>query len=249
MRLENKKVIVTGAGGGIGRAVSLAFAREGAAQICADINEERLAETISLVEDIGGSAMPVPGDISKEEHSKELVAAAKSHLGGLTTVVTCHIRDVPYLPVTELKLEDWQNSMDINLTGIFLLLKHSIPLMIQGGGGSIVLMASTLAITPKPGRSWYSTQKGGIRSWVKALAIDHAKDNIRANSVSPGPTADERFFGQWPSEADAHANAKTLFNRLGTPEEMAAGAVFMASDEASFVTGTDLLIDGGYTSV
>jgi NAD(P)-dependent dehydrogenase (short-subunit alcohol dehydrogenase family) len=249
MRLENKKVIVTGAGGGIGRAVSVAFAREGAGQVCADIDRDRLAETVSLVEDLGGTAVPVIGDIARQEHAKALAAAAKSKLGGLTTVVTCHIRDVPYLPVTDLSLEDWQNSLDINLTGVFLLLKHTIPLMIRNGGGSIVLMASTLAITPKPGRSWYASQKGGLRSLVKALAIDHAKDNIRANTVSPGPTADQRFFGQWPSEADAHANANTLLKRLGTPEEMAAGAVFMASDEASFVTGTDLLIDGGYTAV
>ena len=121
--------------------------------------------------------------------------------------------------------------------------------MISGENGSIILLASQLAIAPKPGRAWYASQKGALLSLVKALAVDHANQNIRANTISPGPTADERFFSQWPSEEEAHKNASTLFGRLGYPEEMAAGAVFLASDESSFVTGTDLLIDGGYTAV
>ena len=155
----------------------------------------------------------------------------------------------PSIPLEELTYEQWKNVIDVNLTGTFLLLKHSIPLMISGGNGSIVLLASQLAVAPKPGRAWYASQKGALLSLVKALAVDHARQNIRANTISPGPTADERFFSQWPSEEEAHKNASTLFGRLGYPEEMAAGAVFLSSDESSFVTGTDLLIDGGYTAV
>ena len=120
--------------------------------------------------------------------------------------------------------------------------------MASDGAGSIVLMSSQLAVAPKPGRAWYSSQKGALLSLAKALAVDHAYQNIRANTISPGPTADERFFKQWPSEEEAHKNASTLFGRLGYPEEMAAGAVFLVSDESSFVTATDLLIDGGYTA-
>ena len=249
MRLETKKAIITGAGGGIGRACAEAMAKEGAVVLCADISEEGVSETVAAITDAGGTAKACVGDMSQEAHTKELVAGAQSELGGLTSIVCSHIRDVPYLPVTELSLEDWQGSIDVNLTGIFMLLKHGIPVMASGGSGSITLMASQLAFAPKPGRAWYVSQKGGLISLVKALAVDHTKDNIRANTISPGPTADDRFFNQWPSEEEAHANANTLMSRLGYPAEMAAGAVFLASDEASFVTGTDLLIDGGYTAV
>ena len=249
MRLETKKAIVTGAGGGIGRAVSEALAEQGATVLCADINEERVNTTVAIITEAGGRAKAAVGDISQKSHARDLVATAQSELDGLTSIVCSHIRDVPYLPVTELPLDDWQESLDVNLTGIFLLLKNANPAMATNGGGSITLMASQLAFAPKPGRAWYVAQKGALISLVKALAVDHAKDNIRANTISPGPTADDRFFSQWPSEEQAHANASTLFGRLGDPSEMAAGAVFLASDEASFVTGTDLLIDGGYTAV
>ena len=249
MRLKGKKAIITGAGGGIGRAISLAFAREGAELICADISEKKVLSTVSQIETSGGKAYPETGNIAEEKHSVSLVEAAENKLNGLTSIVYCAIQDAPYLPVTELPLKDWQYSIDVNLTGIFLLLKHSIPLMISSGNGSIILLSSQLAIAPKPGRAWYASQKGALLSLVKALAVDHTDQNIRANTLSPGPTADERFFSQWPSEEEAHKNAATLFGRLGYPEEMAAGAVFLASDESSFVTGTDLLIDGGYTTV
>ena len=249
MRLKGKKAIVTGAGGGIGRAVCLAFAKEGAELICADVDESRSLTTVSQVEAEGGRAFSVTGDMADELHTRSLVDAAEKELGGLTSIVSCAIQDVPYLPVTELPLEQWKISIDVNLTGIFLLLKYAIPLMATSNAGSIILLSSQLAVAPKPGRAWYASQKGALLSLVKALAVDHAHQNIRANTVSPGPTADERFFSQWPSKEEAHNNASTLFGRLGYPEEMAAGVVFLASDESSFVTGTDLLIDGGYTAV
>ena len=223
-RLKNKTAIITGAGGGIGRAISLAYAKEGARLVCGDINEAAAAETVRLVEDGGGQAAMVAGDMAEEETSARLLDAAQSTFGGLTTVVSSAIRDVSYLPVTELPMEEWQTSINVNLTGVFLLLRNTIPAMAAGGGGSIVLVASQLAFAPKPGRAWYASQKGALISLVKALAVDHAKDKIRANTLSPGPTADDRFFSQWPSEAEAHANASTLFHRLGEPDEMAAAA-------------------------
>lgn len=246
-RLQNKIAIVTGAGGGIGRAISVAFADEGAALVCGDINHASVNETVAQIQAQGGRAAAVIGDLAREQTALDLIAAARSEFGGLTTVVNSAIRDVSYLPVTELPLVEWQESLDVNLTGPFLLLKHAIPVMVEGGGGSIILIASQLARTPKPGRAWYSSQKGALLSLAKALAVDHSAQNIRANTLSPGPTADQRFFSQWPSEAEAHKHAGTLFERLGTPAEVAAGAVFLASDESSFMTGSDLLIDGGYT--
>ncbi|MAF47591.1 MAG: SDR family oxidoreductase [Rhodospirillales bacterium] len=249
MRLNEKTAIVTGAGGGIGEAVCRAFAAEGANLVCADINAEALSNTVSGIRDAGGRAIGVAGDAAEEAYAAQLVETAKGEFGGLSTIVTSAHLDVPYLPVTELPLEDWRRSIDVNLTGVFLLLKHAIPVMAGGGGGSIILVASQLARAPKPGRAWYASQKGALLSLAKALAVDHAAQNIRANTLSPGPTADARFFSQWPNEAEAHAHASTLFDRLGETHEMAAGAVFLASDESSFMTGTDLLIDGGYTAV
>jgi NAD(P)-dependent dehydrogenase (short-subunit alcohol dehydrogenase family) len=248
-RLQDKIAIVTGAGGGIGRAVCLAYAHEGAALVCGDINHETANETATQIKERGGLATVVVGDLAQEKTSLDMIAAARAEYGGLTTVVNAAIHDASYLPVTELLLAEWQESIEVNLTGPFLLLKHAIPVMIAGGGGSIILIASQLALTAKPGRAWYSSQKGALISLVKALAVDHSTQNIRANTLSPGPTADERFFRQWPNEEDAHKHAATLFGRLGEPEEIAAGAVFLASDESSFMTGTDLLIDGGYTAV
>jgi len=248
-RLQGKTAIVTGAGGGIGRAICLAFANEGAALVCGDTREEAVDETAALVEKRGGRAAVVIGDLAQEKTSLDMIAMARAQFGGLTTVVNCAIRDASYLPVTELPIEEWQASIDVNLTGPFLLLKHAIPAMIDGGGGSIVLIASQLVWAPKPGRSWYASQKGALISLAKALAVDHSAQNIRANTLSPGPIAGERFFSQWPDEEEAHKHAATLFGRLGKPEEVAAGAVFLASDESSFMTGSDLLIDGGYTAV
>ena len=248
MRLKGKKVLITGAGGGIGGAITLAFAEEGADLICADLNKQSLEKTCEEAQNFGVKALPIEGNLSEESHSRLLAETAENELNGLTTIVSCAIRDVSYLPVTQLPLKEWNDSLEVNLTGVFLLLKHSIPIIASSGGGSIILVASQLALTPKPGRAWYSSQKGALRSLAKALAVDHAGENIRANTLSPGPTADDRFFSQWSSEEEAHQNSSTLFNRLGMPEEMASGAVFLASDDSSFVTGTDLLIDGGYTA-
>jgi len=248
-RLQGKTAIVTGAGGGIGRAICLAFASEGAALVCGDTRQDEVDQTAALIEERGGRAAVVIGDLAREKMSLDMIAAARMEYGSLTTVVNCAIRDASYLPVTELPVEEWQASIDVNLTGPFLLLKHAIPVMIEGGGGSIVLIASQLAMAPKPGRAWYASQKAALISLAKALAVDHSAQNIRANTLSPGPIAGERFFSQWPNEEAARKHAATLLGRLGKPGEVAAGAVFLASDESSFMTGSDLLIDGGYTAV
>ncbi len=250
-RLENKVAIVTGGGGGIGGAIAGSYAAEGAAVVLVDLNEAAIREVKNAILEAGGRAAALVGDVSLEETAVRAVETAVREFGGLTTVVASAIYDAPYQPAPDLPVGEWKKSIDVNQTGPFLLAKHAVPVMGAGdrGGGSIILVASQLAFAPKPGRTWYASQKGAMVSLAKALAVDHAKDGIRANALSPGPTADERFFSQWPSEEEAQANANTLMGRLGEPEEIAAGAVFLASDEASFVTGIDLLVDGGYTAI
>ena len=162
MRLETKKAIVTGAGGGIGRAVSEALAQQGAAVLCADINEERVNATVVAITNAGGRGESCCGRYLAGGISQGFSFQRCSPSGWLTSVVCSQHPQMPYLPVTELPLEEWQGSIDVNLTGIFLLLKNAIPAMAVGGGGSITLMASHWHLRQKPGRAWYVTQKGAL---------------------------------------------------------------------------------------
>ena len=139
--------------------------------------------------------------------------------------------------------------MDVNLNGAFLMSKHAIPIMAEGGGGSIIHIASQLGYTAKPGRPWYCAQKAALINLARAMALDHARQNIRVNSLSPGPIETRRFVSNFESLEAARGANDTLLGRLGRPEEIADGTVFLASDESSFMTGADLLIDGGYTAV
>lgn len=248
-RLQGKRAIVTGAGGGIGRAICVAFAAEGAAVVAVDINAETVAETAAQVENAGGKAVGMAADVALEETAVEAVAKARDGFGGLEVIVNNAIHDLPLAPLTEISLEDWRRTMDVNLNSAFLLSKHAIPVMAAGGGGSIIHVASQLGGVARPGRPWYCAQKGALINLARAMALDHAKQNIRVNSLSPGPVETGRYVKNFKSVEEARANNFTLFDRLGQPEEIATGAVFLASDESSFMTGADLLIDGGYTAV
>jgi NAD(P)-dependent dehydrogenase (short-subunit alcohol dehydrogenase family) len=139
--------------------------------------------------------------------------------------------------------------MAVNLDSAFLFSKHAIPVMAAGGGGSIILVASQLGRVARHGRPWYCAAKGALIQLAKAMALDHAGQNIRINSLSPGPVETDRYVRNFESREAARDSHHTLIGRLGSPEEIAAGAAFLASDDSSFMTGADLLIDGGYTAV
>ncbi|HCP01885.1 MAG TPA: hypothetical protein DIT35_10375 [Rhodospirillaceae bacterium] len=247
--LENKVAIITGAGGGIGRAMSSRFATEGAAVVCVDINEERVNTTVAEITHNGGRGLAIAADVAEEATAADAVGAAVNAFGGLHILVSNAIYDLPLAPLTEISYDDWQRTMDVNLNSAFLFSKHAIPVIETNGGGSIVLIASQLGRTAKPGRPWYCAQKGALINMAKAMALDHAHQNIRVNSLSPGPVETDRFVTNFNDRREAQAANATMFDRLGKPEEIAAGAVFLASEESTFMTGADLLIDGGYTAM
>jgi len=247
--LDNKVAIVTGAGGGIGRAMSARFAAEGAAVVCVDINAERVNATVDGITQSGGRGIGLTADVAVEASAEAAVEAAVNGFGGLHVLVANAIYDLPLAPVTEISYDDWRRTMDVNLNSAFLFSKHAIPAIDMCGGGSIILIASQLGRTAKPGRPWYCAQKGALINMARAMALDHAHQNIRVNSLSPGPVETDRFLTNFDDRNAAQAANGTMFDRLGKPEEIAAGAVFLASAESSFMTGSDLLIDGGYTAM
>jgi NAD(P)-dependent dehydrogenase (short-subunit alcohol dehydrogenase family) len=248
-RLAGKVAIVTGAGGGIGAAICRQFADEGASVVCIDIDGAAVEKTAEAIGLAGGVAVRLVSDVASEDTAIEAVSLAKSQFGRLDVLVSNAVYDLPLAPLTEISYEDWRRTMAVNLDAAFLLSKHAIPAMAATGGGSVVLVASQLGRVARPGRPWYCAAKGALINLAKAMALDHAPQNIRVNSLSPGPVETGRYLTNFPNVEAARQSHRTLIGRLGAPDEIAAGAVFLASDESAFMTGSDLLIDGGYTAV
>jgi NAD(P)-dependent dehydrogenase (short-subunit alcohol dehydrogenase family) len=248
-RLQGKVAIVTGAGGGIGAAISRSFTAEGASVACVDNDRGALDAIASSLRAAGGRAAELCADAGEEATAQAAVARAVSEFGRLDVLVVGAVADVPLAPVTSLSLDDWRRTMAVNLDSAFLFSKHAIPAMEKNGGGSIIFIASQLGRVARPKRPWYCAAKGALIQLAKAMALDHAAQNIRVNSLSPGPVETKRYLRNFDSIEAARASHHTLVGRLGAPEEIAAGAVFLASDESAFMTGADLLIDGGYTAV
>lgn len=248
-RLDAKVAIVTGGGGGIGGAICRALAAEGAAIVCVDLDPESTDRTVSALKSSGHMAVHLSADVALEETAIEAARLAKSEFGALNVLICSAVCDLPLGPLTQITHADWRRTMEVNLDAAFLLSKHAIPVMEAGGGGSIILVASQLGRVARPGRPWYCAAKAGLINLAKAMAIDHAHQNIRVNSLSPGPVETDRYVSNFADPEAARASHHTIAGRLGTVDEIANGAVFLASDESSFVNGTDLLIDGGYTAV
>jgi NAD(P)-dependent dehydrogenase (short-subunit alcohol dehydrogenase family) len=252
MDLNGKAALISGAGGGICRAIAVAFAEAGAAAVaCFDVDTAAAAETARLVTAAGSKAISGHCNVADEGEVQAATKAAHDAFGKLDILVSGAAPHDPGGPITETSLAEWQMVVDINLTGAFLLSKAALPHMIAGGGGSIIFIASQLGRVGSAGRAAYCATKGALIQLAKVIAIDHADQNVRCNALSPGAVETQRTLRRYNSfdVAREKLGAKHLTRRLGKPEELATAAVFLASDAASFVTGSDLLVDGGYTAI
>jgi NAD(P)-dependent dehydrogenase (short-subunit alcohol dehydrogenase family) len=248
--LAGKSAVVTGAGNGIGRAISLAFAEAGAAIACIDLDVQAAEATAAVAAKNGCQALPVNCDVSNEA---EVEAAAKTVLGKFPTVHILVNGAASYDPngtVLDLTLSDWNRVFAVNVGGAFLMSRAILPAMIAAGGGSIILIASQLGSVAAARRAAYCSTKGALIQLAKAMATDHAAQKIRVNALSPGAVETERLVKRFGDMETARRTAgpKHLLQRLGQPEEIALAAVFLASDASSFMTGADLLVDGGYNA-
>lgn len=251
MRLENKVAIITGAGSGIGRESTLLFAKEGAAVVVADVNDKGGAETVALVEAAGGKAVYVHADVSKAADCAQMVQVAETTYGKLNILfnnagIMRHDDD----DAVNTEESTWDITMAVNLKGVYLGCKYGIPAMRRAGGGSIINTASFVALmgaaTPQLA---YTASKGGVLSMTRELAIIHARENIRVNALCPGPLHTELLMSYLNTDAKKQRRLVHLpMGRFGEAKEMAYAALYLASDESSYVTGTEFMVDGGLTA-
>ena len=246
--LKGKAAIVTGAGGGICRAICITFAQAGAKVACLDLRLDKAQETARLA---GQGALAIACDVSSETDTLAAVERAARDFGTLHILVNGAAMSDPTATVLDLDLDAWNKVFATNVGGAFLMSRWAIPHMVKAGGGSIIHIASQLGTVGTAGRVAYCATKGALITMAKAMAADHAAQNIRVNTLSPGAVETDRMPLRFGTMAAARAalGPKHLLNRLGLPQEIASAALFLASDASSFMTGSDLRADGGYNAV
>lgn len=248
--MTGKVALVTGGSSGIGRACSLAFSKEGAKVVVADVQAEKGEETVSLIKKSGGEAIFVTADMSKGTDIEAMVKKTVETYGRLDYGVNNAGIEGQQGPTADCTEENWDRVISINLKGVWLCMKHEIAQMMKQGGGSIVNMASIAGLVGFTGIPAYCASKGGIIQLTKTAALEYAKNKIRINAVCPGviktPMVD-RFTGG-TAEAEAAFAAGEPVGRMGRPEEIASAVVWLCSDGASFVTGHPMVVDGGWVA-
>ena len=251
MRLEGKVAVITGGSSGIGRESSLLFAKEGAKIVVADVNDPGGQGTVDMITQAGGEATFVRTDVSKATDCEQMVATAEMDFGRLDILFNnagiMHGNDGDAESTTE---EIWEKTLDINLRGVFLGCKFGIPAIRRAGGGSIINTASFVAVmgaaTPQLA---YTASKGGVLAMTRELAVIHSRENIRVNALCPGPLHTELLMNYLDTDEKKQRRLVHIpMGRFGQAREMAQAALFLASDESSFMTGSDFLVDGGITS-
>ncbi|HFQ93096.1 MAG TPA: glucose 1-dehydrogenase [Anaerolineae bacterium] len=251
MRLESKTALITGAASGIGRETALLFAQEGANVVCVDINDAAGQETVQMIQDNGGQAIYVHADVSSAADCRNMVQAAEDAFGQLNILFNnagiMHSADDDAINTEE---DVWDLTMAINVKGVYLGCKYGIPALRRAGGGSIINTASFVALvgaaTPQLA---YTSSKGAVLSMTRELAVIHARENIRVNALCPGPLRTELLMKFLNTEAKKQRRLVHVpMGRFGEAKEMAYAALYLASDESSYVTGTEFMVDGGITA-
>ena len=249
MRLEGKVAIITGAARGMGAEEARMFAREGAKVAVADIAEDEARAVVAEILGAGGDAVFVPLDAASEESWAEAVAAVVAHYGGVDILVNNAGVDGAHEPHL-LDTEPWDEVMAVNARGVFLGMKTVIPEMRKAGRGAIVNVSSIAGFVGMEGTHMgYNASKAAVRIISKSAAVQNARQGIRVNSVHPGIMPPMRRTVRTPERVEYLITEKIPMGRIGRVEEVAAGVLFLASDEASYVTGTELVIDGGYLAI
>lgn len=250
-RLSDKSAVITGAGSGIGRESALLFASEGAKVLVADLNEASAQETVERIEASGGTGAVFRVDVSKSDEVREMVAAAERLHGQLDILFNnAGIFDPSDASVIDTDEETWDRVIEINLKGVFLGCKHGIPALLRAGGGSIINTASFVALMGAAvPQIAYTASKGGVLALTREIAVEFARKKIRANALCPGPV-ETPLLAELLSDPERRRRRLVHIppGRFGKPEEMARAALFLASDDSSYVNGATFTVDGGITA-
>jgi NAD(P)-dependent dehydrogenase (short-subunit alcohol dehydrogenase family) len=253
-KLDGRVAIITGAGSGIGRATAILFAREGAKVVVADNVVDNGEKTVSMIKEAGGEACFVETDVSVDSDIKKMIASTLENYGKLDILFNnAGIAENPTAPTNETQVDDWDRIISVNLRGVFLGMKYAIPEMLKVGKGAIINASSLAGLVGTKGRPAYCASKGGVLLLTRAAALDHAAENIRVNCVCPGFIWTPMMETAMESADDIEEAKRQIAKmqpagRMGTPEEVALAALFLASDDSSYITGVPLPVDGGFTA-
>jgi NAD(P)-dependent dehydrogenase (short-subunit alcohol dehydrogenase family) len=249
-RLEGKVCVITGAGGGMGREAAVAFAEEGASVCAADVSLEAVEETVSLCED--GSAFAVRADVSSEDDVRAMYAATAERFGGVDVLYNnAGISPDDDASVLDTSIEAWDRVLAVNATGVFLCCKHGIPYLLERGGGSVINVASFVAILgAATSQIAYTASKGAVLSLSRELGVQFARRGVRVNALCPGPVETPLLLNIFGSDPAALERRRVHWptGRLARPREIVNAAAFLASDESSYVNGATFVVDGGLTA-